>query len=287
MRIRKLLLVVGLVAMVVVAVFAGKQVLQTMGVLDPPASPGATSSYTLEDIYNRLNSGATGGQSTFAEPTAGPGTGTMHTLDDIMSIAPVRDDASGATTADVAADKTFWGLDAAAGDWGWQTGTSATCANCTGTLSAGGRWCDNGDGTVTDMTTGLVWLKKADWGGIRRWLCPCPCSDADPCDDANTRAGLLHDGASEAVLSDDSVVGDWRLPTITELDGLMHGTEAVLSDSQRMFTGVQAKYYWSSTTDADYPDLAWAWSACLYDGFVYTDLKCQSYLHVWPVRGGQ
>ena len=36
---------------------------------------------------------------------------------------------------------------------------------CEGTLSTGGRWCDQGDGTVKDMTNGLVWLKKADWGG--------------------------------------------------------------------------------------------------------------------------
>jgi len=287
MRIRKLLLVVGLVAMVVVAVFAGKQVLQTMGVLDPPASPGATSSYTLEDIYNRLNSGATGGQSTFAEPTAGPGTGTMHTLDDIMSIAPVRDDASGATTADVAADKTFWGLDAAAGDWGWQTGTSATCANCTGTLSAGGRWCNNGDGTVTDMTTGLVWLEKADWGWQKPWRNPstdCSYPLYTCYDDAHTRAGILCDGATGAGLGDSSVLGDWRLPTLEELKALTTGTEPVSSGNMRAFSGVQSTYYWSSSTDAGYTLSAWV--VRMYDGYVYAVGKISS-LYVWPVRAGQ
>ena len=40
---------------------------------------------------------------------------------------------------------------------------------CTGTMF-GKRWCDNGDGTVTDLTTCLVWLKKADWGGQKVWV---------------------------------------------------------------------------------------------------------------------
>ena len=42
---------------------------------------------------------------------------------------------------------------------------------CKGTL-VGTRWCDNGDATVTDMTTGLVWLKYTDWEGLegrRHW----------------------------------------------------------------------------------------------------------------------
>ncbi|MBW1813845.1 MAG: hypothetical protein JRJ39_09275 [Deltaproteobacteria bacterium] len=43
------------------------------------------------------------------------------------------------------------------------------CGPCKGTQSTGGRWCDNGDGTVTDMTTCLVWLKYANWGGTRMW----------------------------------------------------------------------------------------------------------------------
>ena len=43
--------------------------------------------------------------------------------------------------------------------------TSPCPVKCEGTLSVGGRWCDQGDGTVKDMTTGLVWLKNAGWGG--------------------------------------------------------------------------------------------------------------------------
>ncbi|MEM7336785.1 MAG: hypothetical protein AAF490_32230 [Chloroflexota bacterium] len=29
------------------------------------------------------------------------------------------------------------------------------------------RWHDNSNGAVTDMTTNLVWLKNANWGGLQ------------------------------------------------------------------------------------------------------------------------
>ena len=255
MRIRKLLLVVGLVAVVVVAVFAGKQVLQTMGVLDPPASPGATSSYTLEDIYNRLNSGATGAPSTFTEPTAGPGTGTMHTLDEIIALA----------------------------------GTACTQCDPPAELSPLGRWCNNKNGTVTDMTTGLVWLKDASWGGTKAWRVNAVASyhDDDPgYDDAHTRAGLLHHEVSEAGLDDGSVLGDWRLPTKTELVGLTTEPEAVSSDDMQAFTGVQKDLYWSSTASADHPSLAWLVPLGRGMGPVAPGDKVGE-KNVWPVRGGQ
>ena len=93
---------------------------------------------------------------------------------------------------------------------------------CTGTLTPLGRWCDNGNGTIRDMTTGLIWLKKADWGGQRRFW-----ESTQSAWTAHDMAALLHDGSSLANLSDGSVVGDWRLPTLTELKTLTSGTEAV------------------------------------------------------------
>jgi hypothetical protein len=43
---------------------------------------------------------------------------------------------------------------------------------CEGTLSPLGRWCDQNNGNVKDMTTGLVWLKDAGWGGTKPWREP-------------------------------------------------------------------------------------------------------------------
>ena len=60
------------------------------GTTDSPAAPGATNSYTLENIYARLNTYTIGAQSTFTEPVAAPGVGTMHTLNDIYTLLDLR-----------------------------------------------------------------------------------------------------------------------------------------------------------------------------------------------------
>jgi len=254
------------------------------GVTDPTNPPGSTSSYTLEDIYNRLNTGVDGSQSTFTEPSSGPGTPTMHTLNEIMSKAPVADNTDGATKSEVANGKKYWSLrtDGSGGsNWGEETGSLYGGCTCEGTMN-GSRWCDNGDGTVTDLTTCLVWLKKADWGGQKKWR--CYDSDPDPYDDAHTRAGILKAGTAGADLSDGSVEGDWRLPTVTELYALTHGTEQVRSGTPRAFTGVQSPFYWSSNPRAGDPYVAWG--VYLFDGNVSHRYKSSSY-YVWPVRGGQ
>ncbi|UCE17669.1 MAG: DUF1566 domain-containing protein [Gemmatimonadota bacterium] len=97
---------------------------------DPTYPPGSTSSYSLEDIYNRLVTGAEDGPRPFTEPTDGLGTATMHTLNDILGEAPAVDEANGATAADVLSGKTFWGL--TSGEWGTQTGTAAAGSDVLG-----------------------------------------------------------------------------------------------------------------------------------------------------------
>ena len=94
------------------------------GDLNPPAAPTSAGSamYTLEDIYNRLDSGISGSKrsGSFTEPTLGPGAGG-RTLDEVMEKAPTADDVSGAAVSDVLEGKTFWGLTGSA--WGIKTGT--------------------------------------------------------------------------------------------------------------------------------------------------------------------
>ena len=92
------------------------------GTLDSPGPPGSTLSYTLPDVYNRLNAGMAGTQSTFTEPTSGPTVGTGHTLNEIMALAPAGDNINGAIPAQMLAGKTYWSL-RTDGTWGTQTGT--------------------------------------------------------------------------------------------------------------------------------------------------------------------
>jgi hypothetical protein len=261
------------------------------GTLDSSAAPDVTSSYTLEDLYNRLTAGTVGTQSTWAEPSSGPTTGTGHTLNQIMDAAPAIDNAMGAGVADVASGMTFWGLTSTG--WGLQTGTAdwAPC-NCNGGTLVGTRWCDNGDGTVTDLlgdsTNGyvgrcLVWLRNAD---CREWLYYIYNPGFLFWKDASIWSSTLSDGYCG--LANISSAYEWRLPTLAELDGITNGTEAVDYNNWRAFS-IQDICYWSSTNypydmyEGDVPNF---WGVCIYNGNSYPfdeDIG----LGVWPVRGGQ
>ena len=149
------------------------------------------------------------------------------------------------------------------------------------------RFVDCGNGTVTDTSTGLVWLNTAD------------CLPASDYPEANLAAGQL--SAGQCGLTDRSVPGDWRLPTRTEWDTVVG--QAVANDCDAPyfpdrnglgccgtddcpFFGVQSALHWSSTSDVSSP--ASAWGASLLDGIVTAqNSKTASDASVWPVRGGQ
>ena len=143
---------------------------------------------------------------------------------------------------------------------------------CKGTL-VGTRWCDNGDATVTDMTTGLGVASIRRLGGQKPWR----SDTSGDHDDADTQAAILqdgvflHTGAYNVYLSDGSGDGSWRLPTWKELDHLAHGMEAVSSVNMRAFSGVQSTVsYWSSSTYKDPSDpgnLQEAWVVYMLNGF--------------------
>jgi len=144
------------------------------------------------------------------------------------------------------------------------------------------RFTDNGNGTVTDNLTGLIWLKNANCYGTRSWAqAPADCN------------GL---NSGECGLSDGSVEGNWRLPSLFELESLRDMAYYNLALSNTAGTGqwtegdpfniVQSSYYWSSTTYAPYPSAAWIVS--FGDGPVGGGGKLSGGpFCVWPVRGGQ
>ena len=124
---RKHILIVSSVA-AALAVVAG--VVSAGTFIIPPGPPETTSSYRLEDIYNRLSTGADGVQITFTEPISGPTVGTGYTLDEIMAVAPQADDTNGTIASQVVSGMTYWGLQS--GTWGLQTGTAIVGSNVTG-----------------------------------------------------------------------------------------------------------------------------------------------------------
>ena len=142
------------------------------------------------------------------------------------------------------------------------------------------RFTDNGNGTVTDRLTKLIWLKNANAFGLRTW------------EQALANANTLASGS--AGLTDGSVAGDWRLPNVKELQSLIDFAYAnpALSNAAgtgqwtngNPFIGVQSGYYWSGTTDS--AGTAGAWHVTLYGGGVYYGGKAFTY-YVWPVRAGK
>jgi hypothetical protein len=151
-----------------------------------------------------------------------------------------------------------------------------TCA--TGLLSPLGRWCDNGDGTVRDMTTGLLWLQDAGWGGMLPWWASTESGTS-----AFDKVSTVGNG-NPATLTDGSTAGDWRLPTKSELVALATGTEFIRSTAMYKFKSINVFYLTSSSYDIGYNI---QWYVKMDDGFVGLAPKVVSYGYVWPVRGGQ
>ena len=150
------------------------------------------------------------------------------------------------------------------------------------------RFTDMGNGKIRDNDTGLIWLKKASCkslygttAGRAQW------------EIAMTAASVLAHG--NCGLTDDSVPGDWRLPTKDEWLGLMSTVyenpalvnrvgDAKWYDGDA-FIGVQfgssLVFYWSSEKHP--AGSQYAWKASLNDGSTDGILTSQ-WGWVWPVR---
>jgi hypothetical protein len=131
------------------------------------------------------------------------------------------------------------------------------------------RWTNNGDGTITDNLTGLIWLRSANCFGPRTW--------DQALHDCNTLSG---DGTCG--LTDGSRAGEWRLPSIKELLSLIdYATKPPISDNP--FINLQIVDYWSSTTFVD--DSEYAWCVGMGNGYLSINFKSLNY-YLFPVRGG-
>ncbi|MBF0400410.1 MAG: SEL1-like repeat protein [Magnetococcales bacterium] len=124
------------------------------------------------------------------------------------------------------------------------------------------RFVDNGNGTVSDNKKGLVGLKNANCFGKMKWL------------EARDVVYALANGSCQ--LTDGSHAGEWRLPTMREMQILLDWQESGL------FEEVQSSsYYWSSTLHEANPNHVWY---LLPDrGMLYNGSQERKNL-VWPVR---
>ena len=194
------------------------------------------------------------------DPTNPPGS-TMHNLEDIYNKAS---DTNARLDATAFVEKTGQTTSYATGD--------------DGDLMKGVAWPDprftnNGDGTVTDKHTGLIWLKNINCLGIRLWS------------DALTDCSSLANGSCG--LTDGSSAGDWRMPNIKELQSLVDYGHVLpaLPPGHPFTVGSIDHYFWSSTSNAYEPPSNYAWVMDLGNGYSRNYNKGSDGF-VWPVRGG-
>jgi hypothetical protein len=124
-----------------------------------------------------------------------------------------------------------------------QTGQTASYATGDdGYIQAGVEWpeprfTDNGDGTVADNLTGLMWLKDGD------------CLRGSWNDAFSLIANLNSNPSVNNCMEYYAAYSDWRLPNVRELESLSHSgvpdTAAWLNSNG--FSDVKA-VYWTSTT---------------------------------------
>lgn len=151
------------------------------------------------------------------------------------------------------------------------------------------RFTDNGDGTITDNLTALMWLKDAS----------C-MTNHYPGFDTDWARG---DGAVDWPSALEFVAGigarrfpacggphtDWRLPNVREFRSLVdHGRTAPALPTNHPFTGgAGPTTFWSSSSSASQPDSAWR--VDLWTGATDAVLKlgglANYYFGVLPVRG--
>ena len=118
----------------------------------------------------------------------------------------------------------------------------------------------NNGATATDVGTGLTWQRQDD-GLVKSWQ-----SAIGDCE------GLTLDG-----------FGDWRLPTVNELQSLVdYGTDNPAIDAT-IFPGMQPDIYWSSTVVAN--DTSAAWYIWFVNGYVFHYSQTNAFA-ARCVRGG-
>jgi hypothetical protein len=151
-----------------------------------------------------------------------------------------------------------------------------------------------------DNTTGLTWEVKTDDNGTRdkdwnyTWYSTDDTTNGGDQGDAGSNASCNStltycntEAYATAVNTAPGLCGftDWRLPSIRELQNLVHYGAASPAIDPIYFPNTPASPFWSASSYGDDP--AYAWFVDFSGGSVDTDGKAGGIFRVRLVRGGQ
>jgi hypothetical protein len=129
----------------------------------------------------------------------------------------------------------------------------------------------NGDGTVTNQTTGLMWMKCA--AGL----------SGDDCLEGSASTYTQQEAIDYCDSLDFAGHDDWRLPEIHEFVSIVDYTKINLAIDATTFPATPNLNFWSSPSYAF--KVSYAWYVAFLDGGVFNSGK-SSPLYVRYVRGG-
>ena len=126
------------------------------------------------------------------------------------------------------------------------------------------RYRDNGDNTVTDFDTGLMWVKQVALDGVASPF----ILDADDtftwqaaAGTAGKLAGTSTDGMTIIPVTGNGSYTDWRLPTIVELEGIVDtgAPDCRMGGAciDPIFGPTAPHEYWSATRELVGPSPVW------------------------------
>lgn len=137
------------------------------------------------------------------------------------------------------------------------------------------RFADSGDGTVSDLNTGLTWIKSGR--GEIETDPPTPYRDED-----GWRKYNWTEAVNYCERLDFAGHRDWRLPNYKELTSILDLGETDPAVDTVFFPDTRSDFYWTSTPFAY--DTAHAWYVYFNLGYV-NHASMDRELFVRPVRG--
>ena len=136
---------------------------------------------------------------------------------------------------------------------------------------------DNGDGTITDTKTGLIWKQCLE--GQSGSDCASGSVETFTWQQALQRAQTVNSSGGFAGFS------DWRLPTIKELISLVEHQCVGPAINLTRFPHASSDGLWSSSAVAGHT--SGAWFVSFYDGYTGWNSKFNGYSQLRLVRSGQ